>query len=120
MRRLRERRAGGIEAAPEPPERDPAELLTPFVEETLAALPLGAGDQAAAQLARRYAALIDSAKDPAWALRWIGPLLLRVLEELQATPKSRPAAKGKPGPARANKVAQLRAAHAKATSKRAG
>jgi hypothetical protein len=120
MRRLRERRAGGIEAAPDPPVRDAAGLLVPFVEGTLAALQLAARDQAAAQLARRYAALIDEARDPAWALRWIGPLLLRVLEELQATPKSRPAASARPGQARANKVAELRAAHAKAMAKRAG
>jgi hypothetical protein len=120
MRALRARRAAAIEAADDAPVRDAAELLVPFVEGTLAALQLGARDQAAAQLARRYAALIDDARDPAWALRWIGPLLLRVLEELQATPKSRPAAKGNPGPARENKVSQLRSAHAKAMAKRAG
>ena len=40
-------------------------------------------------MARRYAQIIDRGRDPAWCLRWLGPLLLASLTELQATPLSR-------------------------------
>ena len=97
--------------------RDPPAPLLPVVEASIAALELGERDTAAAQLARRYAEVMDNAKDPVWATRWIGPLLLRSLEELGATPKSRPSAKKAPG--RENRVAALRSARA-ASKKRAG
>jgi hypothetical protein len=93
MRRLRERRAAGLLPVDGEPPRPEDERLLPAVEETLAALELGEGDRAAAQLARRYAQVIDEARDQAWAYRWIGPLLLSSLEALRATPMSRREAK---------------------------
>lgn len=69
--------------------RDADELLLPEVKRTIAALETTQRDVAAERLAERYAALIDSHKDPAWALRWIGPLLLDSLESLGATPAAR-------------------------------
>ena len=108
MRALRARRAAGLTPAEGQAPRDAAELLSPAVEETLSALQLTEQDAAAAQLARRYAKVIDQARDPAWAARWLGPELLRCLDALQATPASRKAAKPQPqGPSRLD---QLRAA----------
>ena len=116
MRALRARRAAAIEPAE---DGGPRELLAPFVEQTLAALELDDKDAAAAQLAAVYARVIDSARDPAWAARWIGPLLLQALAELHATPASRKAGKPKePAKRVPTRVAQLRQAHG-ATSKRA-
>lgn len=77
--------------------RDASELLWPAVQETLAALGPGSEDAAARRLAQRYAQVIDGlpdhgserAHDQAWALRWIGPELLRCLDALGATPESR-------------------------------
>jgi hypothetical protein len=80
--------------------RDSSELLWPAVSETLAALGLGSEDAAAVRLAQRYARVIDGmpdrdeftserAHDQAWALRWIGPELLRCLDALGATPDAR-------------------------------
>jgi hypothetical protein len=89
MRRLRERRAAGLIPIDGEPPRPADELLAPAVEETLAALELGADSAGAAQIARRYARVIDGASDQAWAYRWIGPLLLAALVELRATPMSR-------------------------------
>ncbi len=113
---MRARRAGRASAllpidgqAP----RDADELLAPAVEETIEALQLGESDAAAAQLVRRYAAVIDEARDPAWAMRWLAPLLMDALAALQATPATRPAAKP---PAAPNRLDQLRAA--RATTKR--
>lgn len=90
--------------------RDASELLWPAVAETLATLDLGSEHAAAAKLARRYAQVIDSmpdrapargAPDQAWAMRWIGPLLLDCLTELGATPaaKARLTKGGKPADA---------------------
>ena len=110
MRALRARRAAGLEAAPGAVLRDAAELLAPAVEETLAALELGERDAAAAQLARRYAEVIDEARDPAAALRVFGPLLAKALEALRATPAARWGARESPRREGPNKVAQLRAA----------
>jgi hypothetical protein len=91
------------------PPRPADERLLPAVEETLAALELGEGDQAAAQLARRYAKVIDEARDQAWAMRWISPHLLETLTALQATPMSRPAPKPAPtGPSQLNKLRAAR------------
>jgi hypothetical protein len=119
MRRLRERRAASIGSAPGAPLRDADELLVPAVEETLAALKLGERDAAAAQLARTYARVIDQAADQAQALRWVGPLLLKSLEALGATPLSRAGAKPKPAERVApSGVALLRAAHMAKVAKR--
>lgn len=69
--------------------------ILPKVAETILALGLNPEDAAAAQLARRYAAAIDSAVDPAGTLNELGPKLLAVLEALGATPRARAAvAKG--------------------------
>ncbi len=108
MRRMRERRAAGLLPVDGQAPRDPDELLLPAVEETLSALQLTGQDTAAAQLARRYASVIDEARDAAWAARWLSPLLLDALVQLGATPMSRP--KGKPVPAGPNRLDQLRAA----------
>ncbi len=93
--------------------RDADELLTPAVAETIAALSLGPEDAAAVKLAGRYAAAIDGAKDSAWAMRWIGPLLLDALESLGATPAARARLKeGKPGGSKKpGGLAALRQAH---------
>ena len=109
MRRLRERRAAALIPVDGPSPLPEADQLAPAVAETIDALKLGERDAAAAQLALRYAAAIDQAADPAYALRHLGPLLLRALGELQATPAARPAAR--PGRAAPNRIAQLRAEH---------
>lgn len=87
------------------------------VDASIAALSLTSADAGAAQLAREYAALIDSAigddADRAWALRWIGPLLLDCLESLGATPAARARLKdGKQAPAPESPLDKLRAARA--------
>jgi hypothetical protein len=110
MRRLRERRAAGLLPADGEPPRPADELLAPAVAETFAALELGEGDQAAALLARRYAAVIDQAQNPAYALRWLGPLLLASLESLQATPMSRRAVR--PVDRQPSQLDRLRVVHA--------
>jgi hypothetical protein len=88
--------------------RSADELLAPAVTETLARLDLGPEHAAVAALAAQYAAAIDRAKDPAWAMRWLGPLLLDSLAALEATPASRKAAR--PVQQGASKLDQLRAA----------
>jgi hypothetical protein len=88
------------------------ELLLPAVDEALAALDdLGPEHAAARKLAQRYAKVIDEAKDPAWAMRWIGPPLLACLAELGATPAARAAlTKGAKAAAQGpNRLDQLRA-----------
>lgn len=110
MRRLRERRTAALIPVDGPTPLPEADQLAPAVEEALTALKLGERDAAAAQLARRYAAAIDQAADPAYALRWLGPLLLRTLGELQATPAAHPARK--PERSRPNQIERLRAAQA--------
>jgi hypothetical protein len=102
-----------------PALRDTSELMWPAVAETLATLELGSEHAAAARLAKRYAQLIDElpANAPrgqpsqAWALRWIGPLLLDALTELGATPaaKAAMAKKGTPPPGQDDPLARLRA-----------
>jgi len=89
MRRLRERRAAAIEPGGSPGLRDAGELLAPAVAGTVAALGLDGKDVAAVKLAGRYAAAIDGAESPGAALAAFGPLLLRVLESLGATPAGR-------------------------------
>jgi hypothetical protein len=90
MRRLRERRAAGLlPPAGEPVVRDADELLGPSIEESLAALGLDGAGAGAAQLARSYGRVLDTAADAAGAARWIGPELLRALAALGATPMAR-------------------------------
>jgi hypothetical protein len=84
MRRLRERRAAALIPVDGPPPLAEEDRLAPAVEESIAALNLGGEHAAAAQLARRYAEVIGQAENPAYALRWVGPLLLSSLEALQA------------------------------------
>jgi hypothetical protein len=86
MRRMRARRAAALLPAGGQAPRDADDLLAPAVEETLAALGLGDGDAAVAQLARRYAKVIDQARDPVYAMRWVAPLLLDCLVSIGATP----------------------------------
>lgn len=96
--------------------RDADELILPAVKQTIAALP-GKTDEYAAviKLCERYAAEIDAAegaKARAWAIRWIGPLLLDALESLGATPIARPKIKeGRASGATGSRLATLRAAH---------
>jgi hypothetical protein len=100
MQRMRARRAAGLAPAEDREPLDPDDLLLPAVEATIAALGLAAEDAGAAEVARRYAGAMDSARDQAWAARWLGPLLLKALEELRATPRSRqppPRGRGKSG-----------------------
>jgi hypothetical protein len=107
--------------------RDSAELLAPAVAETLAAIPGKPEDAAARKLAGQYARVIDNqdghcaacddpdcgrAQGTAWAMRWLGPLLLDVLDALGATPaaRSRTAKGGRQPDAAPNRLAKLRAA----------
>jgi hypothetical protein len=93
---------------------DAANLLRTAVDNTIEALDLGEQDAAAVRLARHYANLIDAQEDPkltAWALRWIGPLLLDVLESLGATPAARDRLKNGGGnAAHENQLAKFRQA----------
>jgi hypothetical protein len=102
MRRMRQRRREGLNPSPDAPLRSADELVSPAVREALAALDLGPEHAAAARLAERYAAVLDTAKSPEWAARWVGPLLLDCLAELGGTPaaraKIRPAKSGKEPP----------------------
>ena len=92
--------------------RDAGELLWPAVATTLAHINPGPEHDGAARLAERYAKVIDEHRDPAWALRWIGPLLLDCLSELGATPAAKAAmTKGtKPAETKPNGLTKLRAA----------
>src|SRR5271170_6840157 len=91
---------------------DAANLLRTAVDQTIEALDLGDADAAAVRLARHYANLIDAQEDPklvAWALRWIGPLLLATLESLGATPLARSRLKNeKPGDGKPSPLQALR------------
>lgn len=107
-----------------PALRDTSELLWPAIQETVASLDLKPEDAAARKLAQRYAQVIDQmpdhaprgTPDQAWALRWIGPLLLDALRELQATPAARaqaiPAKPGEGGQQQEDQLGQIRAAKA--------
>ena len=91
--------------------RDASELLWPAVKSTIDAMELDDEDGAAVQLALQYAATIDRNEDKAWAMRWIGPLLLDALEQLGATPAARARLKGgKTADAPVSQLAKLRAA----------
>lgn len=71
--------------------RNADDLLLPQVQHTISKLGLRPEDSAAAALAERYAADIDTDPDQ---LRDLGPRLLATLIELGATPKARAAGKG--------------------------
>lgn len=106
------------------PLRDASQLLWPAVAETLASLKTAPEDAAARKLAQQYAKVIDSqdghcrgcrddecrrAQTGAWAMRWLGPLLLQALESLGATPAARAAMTKKAKPdAKPSRLQQLR------------
>jgi hypothetical protein len=111
MRRFRERQAAAGVPLRAPGPRDAGELLGPAVAETIQALELQPEDAAVAQLARRYAAVMDETESPGWAARWIAPLLLVTLDSLGATPAARSRMKsGKPEPHVESALDRLRAA----------
>jgi hypothetical protein len=115
MRRLRERKTAGLEPVPDAAPRDPETLLLPAVEMTIAALGLGDRGAAVGALARTLAAAVDDAQNRTAALIKLGPVLLKVLNQMHATPASRPARKSPgraPGGTGINPVRQLRAEHA--------
>ena len=62
--------------------RNAEDTLVAAVEQAINSLDLTEKDAAAAQLARRYAAVIDQCDDQAWAMRWVAPGLLDSLEQL--------------------------------------
>jgi hypothetical protein len=95
-----------------PALRDASELLWPALAETLSQLDLGSEHAAAKKLAQRYAQVIDDTADQAYAMRWIGPLLLDVLTELGATPAAvaRLTKGAKPADASPSQLEKLRAA----------
>lgn len=94
--------------------RDADELVLPAVRSAIAELDTTSADAAVIKLCERYAAAMDAAqgaKAQAWAIRWIGPLLLDALEALGASPAARSKLKeGKPRRAASNGLAELRAA----------
>lgn len=69
--------------------KDASELLWPAVAETLAALQPGPEDAAACKLAQRLAQNIDAMTDQVYAMRWLAPELLKVLDAIGATPDAR-------------------------------
>lgn len=90
-------------------------LMRTAVDETVHALGLDDKDVAAVRLAQFYADSIDGAngaKEIAWVLRWIGPLLLDCLSELGATPGARKNLKEKPVTHGVSQLDKLRAARA--------
>ena len=85
-------------------------LVAPAVANVIQHLPLAAEDEAAATLARQYAAAIDEADYPEKALDDLGPKLLAVLEALGATPRARAQiTKGTQTSAGPSELAKLRA-----------
>jgi hypothetical protein len=116
MRRMRERKAAGLLPDDGPVLRDAARTLGTAVETSLEALGLGEQDAAAAALARRYAEVLDTARDPAWAARWLGPELLRVLDALKATPAARQK-DSKPGKTEPSRLDQLRSVRARSAAR---
>jgi len=103
MRRLRARRAEGLRPGEE--AREPVMLTA--VERSIDALGLPESDAAMAQLARRLAEALDQAADQRLAAQWLGPQLLRCLEQMGATPVSR--SQAKPDPRRTGELDRLRA-----------
>ena len=87
------------------------QLMQHAVAQTLDELGLDGKDRGAVRLALEYAITIDGCRDPAWAMRWLGPLLLDCLESLGATPLARSRIKGgAPAVTPVNQLAKLRAA----------
>lgn len=80
---------GALDEARTAAIRDASELLWPSVAETLATLELGSQDAGARKLAERYAQVIDRSASQAEAMRTLGPLLLKALDALGATPEAR-------------------------------
>lgn len=113
VRAHRARRRALLGPVPDLERRPP--LLADAVEVTIAALDLGERDAAVAALARLYADSLDQAQDQALALRAFGPLLLKTLEALHATPSTRPRT---PGPRRPGQLDRLRAEHQRAKAQR--
>ena len=111
--RLRQRQAEALQADPDARLRDADELLYPAVAASVEALGLGPEDTAAAQVALQLARVIDSARDQAWAMRWLAPNLMATLEALHATPMSRSKVKKNPAPAGPSRLDQLRAVRVK-------
>lgn len=99
--------------------RDTSELLWPAAKETVAVLDLDPDgkDALAVKALLRIARIIDETSDAKQAnvYRWLMPELLRLLEQLGATPAARHAMrpKGSKAPERASKLEQLREARAK-------
>lgn len=106
------------------PVRDASQLLYPAVQQAIAELGLLGSDAAIIKLAQQYARVIDSqpghcrgcdgenctrSQTSAWAMRWLGPELLKVLESLGATPAARKNVKTAPEPPK-NALDALRAA----------
>lgn len=85
------------------------QLMQHAVTQTLDALDVGDRDRGAVRLALEYAITIDGCRDPAWAMRWLGPLLLDCLESLGATPLARSRIKGSAPAAAPTQLAKLRA-----------
>ena len=103
-----------MQPADDAPLRDADDLVGPAVRETLAALKLGGEHAAVARLALAHARVLDTARDPLWAARWHGPLLLDALTALGATPAARARMGGSkpPGPAGPSQLDRLRASRA--------
>jgi hypothetical protein len=108
-RAQRSRERGGLEEG-EHVLRAVDDMLGPAVAETIEALGLAPEHAAAAKLAERYAKVLDRAQDPAWAMRWIGPLLLEVLAELGATPMAKTRLPKDTGPREPSALDKLRLA----------
>jgi hypothetical protein len=111
VRAHRARKAAGLLPDGGRPPLPAEDQLASALGETLAHLDLGPEHAAARKLAQRYAKVIDESRDQAYALRWIGPLLLACLAELGATPTAKAQLdKGTKLPQGPNRLDQLRAA----------
>ena len=113
QQRLRARRREALEADPGAPLRDAAELVSPALEESLSALDLDGKDAAVVALARSYARVLDTSRDPAWSARWVGPLFLDALTALGATPAAKAALakgqqRGQSGPSKLDELRMRR------------
>jgi hypothetical protein len=111
-RRRRARLRAALQPADDAPLRDTADLVEPAVRETLDALELAGADTAVARLALAHARVLDTARDPLYAARWHGPLLLDALTALGATPAARarlPKGEAPPGPSRLDALRASRA-----------
>lgn len=110
-----------LHAVPDKPEAPAEVTLAAAVDVSIAALAPPGADAAVVALARKMAAVLDGMEGERLALM-IGqtaPQLLKVLQELELRAAKRRAGQR---PARPNRVAQIRSAHAQspAKKKRAG